>query len=89
MEPKENKKCSSKEHLNNDAKSYCQIGKVYMCNKCDNFHSNLCQNHNQYNIDQDIKVIFTGYCKHDNHPNKLDIFVKHIMNFVVQHVYVN
>ena len=51
MEPKENKKCSSKEHLNNDAKSYCPICKVYMCNKCDNFHSNLCQNHGQYNID--------------------------------------
>jgi len=76
MEPKENKKCSSKEHLNNDAKSYCPMCKIYMCNKCDNTHSNLCPNHNQYNIDQDIKVIFTGYCKHENHPNKLEYFCK-------------
>ena len=76
MEPKENKKCSSKEHLNNDAKSYCPICKVYMCNKCDNFHSNLCQNHGQYNIDQDLRALFTGYCKHENHPNKLEYFCK-------------
>lgn len=42
MKPKESKKCSSKEYLSNDAKSYCSICKVYMRNKCDNFHSNLC-----------------------------------------------
>ena len=76
MEPKENKKCSSKEHLNNDAKSYCPICKVYMCNKCDNFHSNLYPNHGQYNLDQDMKTIFTGYCKNENHPNKLEYFCK-------------
>ena len=89
MEQKENKKCSSKEHLNNDAKSYCPICKVYMCNKCDNFHSNLCSNHNQYNLDQDIKTIFTGYCKTRIILLNLNIFVKHIMNFAVLHVYVN
>ena len=76
MEPKENKKCSSKEHLNNDAKSYCPICKVYMCNKCDIFHSNLYPNHGQYNLDQDMKTIFTGYCKNENHPNKLEYFCK-------------
>ena len=76
MELKANKKCSSKEHLNNDAKSYCPICKVYMCNKCDNFHSNLYPKHNQYNLDQDIKTIFTGYCKNENHPNKLEYFCK-------------
>ena len=76
MEPKENKKCSSKEHLNNDAKSYCPICKVYMCNKCDIFHSNLCRNHGKYNLDQDIKVIFTGYCKNENHSLKLEYFCK-------------
>jgi len=76
METKENKKFSSKEHLNNDAKSYCPICKVYMCNKCDIFHSNLCRNHGKYNLDQDIKVIFTGYCKNENHSLKLEYFCK-------------
>ena len=76
MEPKENKKCSSKEHLNIDAKSYCPICKIYMCNKCDNAHSNLHPNHNQYNIDQDIKALFTGYCKNENHSLKLEYFCK-------------
>ena len=76
MEIRENKKCSSREHLNNDAKSYCPMCKIYMCNKCHNTHSTLCPNHNQYNLDQDIKAIFTGYCKNENHPNKLEYFCK-------------
>ena len=76
MEIRENKKCSSKEHLNNDAKSYCPICKIYMCNKCDNTHSTLCPNHGKYNIDKDIRTIFTGYCKNENHPIKLEYFCK-------------
>ena len=76
MEIRENKKCSSKEHLNNDAKSYCPICKIYMCNKCDNTHSTLCPNHSKYNLEQDIRTIFTGYCKNENHPNKLEYFCK-------------
>ena len=48
---------SSKEHLSNDAKSYCSICKIYMSNKCDNSHSNLCQNHGQYNLAQDLKAL--------------------------------
>ena len=76
MEIRENKKCSSKEHLNNDAKSYCPICKIYMCNKCDNTHSTLFPNHSKYNLEQDIRTIFTGYCKNENHPNKLEYFCK-------------
>ena len=76
MELKENKKCSSKEHSNNEAKGYYPICKIYICNKCDNNHSNLCPNHNQYNLDQDLKTLFTGFCKNENHPNKLEYFCK-------------
>ena len=74
MEPKESKKCSYKEHLNIDAKSYCPMCRLYMCNKCDNTHSNFCPNHNQYNLDQGIRTIFTGYCKNENHSLKLEYF---------------
>ena len=73
---KENIKCSFKDHLNIDAISYCQNCKIYMCNKCINTHSNLFQDHNLYKVDQDIKNIFTGYCKNENHPNKLEYFCK-------------
>ena len=38
MDVKKNK-CSSIEHIEIDANSYCIECKLYMCNKCDNFHS--------------------------------------------------
>ena len=34
-------KCSSIEHDKIDAVFYCQECKVYLCNKCENFHSKL------------------------------------------------
>ena len=39
-------KCYNKNHKDINAIVYCQICKVYMCNKCENFHSDLFQNHN-------------------------------------------
>ena len=50
-----------------------------MCNKCQNIHSNLCPNHQKYIINlisNEIQNIFTGLCKEENHPNKLDYFCK-------------
>ena len=70
-----NEKCSSNEHDQTDAIYFCKICNIYMCNKCENFHSKLFKNnHNHYKLDQDIKKLFTGICKEDNHPNKLDYF---------------
>ena len=66
MEFEEKKKCSFKDHLDNDAISYCPNCEIYMCNKCNNTHSNLCPKHNQYNLNQDIKNIFTGLCNKKN-----------------------
>ena len=66
MKIRENKKCSSKEHLNNEAKSYCPICKVNMCNKCDNFHSSLFKKHHPNLLNND-EEIFTGICKEKNH----------------------
>ena len=70
------KKCSSKEHEEIPAISYCIECKVHMCNKCDIFHSKLLQNHHSYNIDKDIKDIFTGFCKEEDHPNRLEYYCK-------------
>ena len=70
------KKCSFTEHKEIDAISYCLICKVYMCNKCDNFHLNSCNEHLVIKSNIDLSEIFTGYCKEDNHQMKLDYFCK-------------
>ena len=70
------KKCSSKEHPDINAIFYCQICKIYMCNKCENIHNKLCYNHSPYNLKEDINEIFTGICKEKNHLNDLDYFCK-------------
>ena len=74
----ENKKqkCSSKGHNDLDAISYCHECKIYMCNKCEKYHLNLFQNHNTFTLDKDIKEIFTGFCKVENHQIELDYFCK-------------
>ena len=46
-----------------------------MCNKCSNYH-NICENHHQYNLDNDINEIFIDICTETNHPNKLQYFCK-------------
>ena len=75
MENKE-KKCFSEEHKEFNAIIYCQECRVYMCNKCENLHSKLFKIHHCYNLDNNIKDIFTGYCKEKNHFEKLDYFCK-------------
>ena len=47
-----------------------------MCKNCDKNHSNWYKNHHQYNIDKDIKEIFTGFCKEKNHSVELKYFCK-------------
>jgi len=49
-----------------------------MCNKCENNHSELFENHRQYNIDKNSNInnIFTGFCKEKNHFGKLIYFCK-------------
>ena len=69
-------KCSSKDDKDIDAISYCGECKIYMCNKCEKYHSKLHQNHQIYNLDKQIEDIFTGFCKEENHPNKLEFFCK-------------
>ena len=70
------KNCSLKDHKNIEAIIFCQECKVYMCNKCANFHSKLCENHHTYNLKDNIKEIFTGLCKEENHSLKLDFYCK-------------
>ena len=70
------KKCSFKEHLEINANSYCGQCKIYMCNKCENHHSNLFLNHETFNLEKYNEEIFTGFCKEENHINQLEFFCK-------------
>ena len=70
------KKCSSKEHEEINAISYCPICKVYMCNKCELFHSKLCQKHNSFNLNNNTNEIFTGFCNELTHNDQLEYFCK-------------
>ena len=75
MENKD-KKCSSKEHQDINAICYCKACNVYMCYKCEVFHSKLLQNHNSFKLDNNINEIFTGYCTEAKHKNELEFFCK-------------
>jgi len=70
------KKCSFKDHKEIKAIFYCVECKVYLCNKCENFHSKLCEKHLTFNIENNTGDIFTGNCKEENHQIKLEYFCK-------------
>ena len=76
MEKQQKKKCSSKDHGEIDAVNYCDKCQVYMCKNCTIFHSKLLQNHNIYNLNEEMKDIFTGFCNEENHGNKLEFYCK-------------
>ena len=69
-------KCTSKDHENKVAILYCQECQIYICNICEKIHSGLCRNHNTFKLTNDIKDIFTGFCKEENHINKLEYYCK-------------
>ena len=76
MKENETKKCSKKGHEENDANEFCQECKIFMCNKCINFHSNLFNDHHVLKIDKNKNNIFTGLCQEENHLIKLEYFCK-------------
>ena len=71
-------KCSLEEHGEENAISYCQECKIYMCKNCYDYHSKLFKKHNQFKLDNesDIKEIFTGLCKENNHSIELEYYCK-------------
>ena len=46
-----------------------------MCNKCENFHSDLFPNHNSYNLNKDTNL-FNNICKETNHTDFLNYYCK-------------
>ena len=78
IEPKN--KCYSKGHEEIMPNYYCPQCKIYICKKCEISHSNLFyqKDHRLINLDEDKEIndIFTGYCKENNHLEKLEFFCK-------------
>ena len=70
------KKCSFSEHGDIDAANYCGKCNIFLCNKCDIFHSELLKNHHSYKIDKDIPEEFSIYCNEKEHNQKLEFFCK-------------
>ena len=48
------KKCSNIKHKEIAAILFCSLCKIYMCNKCEIFHSELYENTHQNKIIKDI-----------------------------------
>ena len=70
-----NIKCSSKNHLEINAICFCQECRLYMCDKCKTFHSDLFVTHHELNLDNlenDINEFFNGTCQEENHPMILE-----------------
>ena len=72
----EHKKCSSLDHKELNAISFCVHYKIYMCNKCEKMHSDLFKNHTTYNLNINSNEIFTGLCQEKNHNYELEFFCK-------------
>ena len=69
------KYCAYKDHEKCEGKIFCQECNIYMCNKCENFHSKLCKNHHIFNLKENNDR-FTGLCNIENHLNKLSFYCK-------------
>ncbi len=69
-------KCSLEKHKEINAIKFCPECRIYMCNNCYNSHSSpLFNNHHPYIVNEKDEI-FTGFCKENNHFNKLEYFCK-------------
>ena len=68
--------CSLPDNKNTNAISFCQKCNIYMCNKCQNLHTELFKIHQTVNLTKEIDDFFPGICKNENHLNNLDFYCK-------------
>ena len=68
---KMNKKCSSENHSDKEAIIYCNSCSLYMCKKCESFHSELFKNHNPISLKNNSNI---ETCKEKNHSNQQLIY---------------
>ena len=76
-------KCSSKKHKDIEASIFCKDCKIYLCNNCQSFHSDLFENHKLIDIkntNPGQNYLFTGFCPENDHFEKLEYFCKNHNN---------
>ena len=70
------KQCSLKKHSSIEAISYCKECNLYLCNKCQNCHFELHENHHCFKLDKDINEFFSGLCEKEKHNIELQYYCK-------------
>ena len=68
-------KCSSSKHAEINAVSYCPECKKYLCNKCQNFHLEMLEDHKVIKLNQNNEI-FIDKCKVENHNDQLEFYCK-------------
>ena len=69
--------CSFQGHEKIQANIYCVSCNVYMCPKCESFHSKLLPNHKIYDIDKiNLDELSQEVCKQEKHNLELQYFCK-------------
>ena len=76
MMEKNNTKCNNKDHKENVVVCYCKNCHIYMCNKCQNHHSNLFAEHEVFNLDKNINTLFNSICQEELHKEELEFYCK-------------
>ena len=76
MMENQTQKCSSKNHEEIEALFYCKECYIYMCNKCEIFHSKLFHNHHLFKLDKNNLPIFINSCQENEHKENLEFFCK-------------
>jgi len=79
----ETKKCSSKNHGEINAISFCPKCFIYLCNKCENIHTDLLQNHISYHLNIKENELFTDICKEKNHNSFLQFFLQNSQSIML------
>ena len=70
-------RCSRENHKEIEAILFCPECKIFMCSKCEKFHSELFNNHSQIKIDKkNNQNFFTGICQEKDHLNELKFFCR-------------
>ena len=69
------KKCSSIKHEKSPAIIYCQDCRLYMCEKCQDYHKQYYA-HTLIELNKEKEELFDGICKEENHKNILEYFCK-------------
>ena len=69
-----NKKCSLNKHNEKDAIIFCKSCSIYMCKKCEAFHSELFNHHDTIILNKNNNESLIYYCKEENHKDELKYY---------------